>query len=384
MDSQQGLIPIGTTVVRERTGETMEEMYVNMGPQHPSTHGVLRLLLKLDGEVVTDCVPYLGYLHRCHEKIGENRSYTQIIPYTDRLDYLASMAMNFGYVLSVEKLLGQQVPERAEHMRVILAELQRIASHLLWLGTFGLDLGNFTIFIYCFREREMILDLFEAVSGQRLNYSFYRIGGMAMDLPDGWVEQCRDFLAWFKPRIPEYDALVTDNVIFQKRLQGIGAIDARTAVDYGLSGPMLRGSGLRWDLRRNDPYSIYDRFDFDVPVYDSCDVWARFLVRRQEMLESVKIVEQALDRLPPGEIMAKMPKTLKPPAGQLYARTESPRGEVGFYLISDGSPKPFRYKVRSPAFCNLSALHVMMRGGLVADAVAILGSVDIVLGEVDR
>jgi NADH-quinone oxidoreductase subunit D len=384
MDSQQGSTPIGTTVVRERTGETMEEMYVNMGPQHPSTHGVLRLMLKLDGEVVTDCVPYLGYLHRCHEKIGENRGYTQIIPYTDRLDYLASMAMNFGYVVSVEKIMGQQVPERAEHMRVILAELQRIASHLLWLGTFGLDLGNFTIFIYCFREREMILDLFESVSGQRLNYSFYRIGGMAMDLPDGWVEQCRDFLAWFKPRIPEYDALVTDNVMFQKRIQGIGAIDARTAVDYGLSGPMLRGSGLRWDLRRNDPYSIYDRFDFDIPVYDSCDVWARFLVRRQEMLESVKIVEQALDRLPPGEIMAKMPKTLKPPAGQLYARTESPRGELGFYLISDGSPKPFRYKVRSPAFCNLSALPVMMRGGLVADAVAILGSVDIVLGEVDR
>jgi NADH-quinone oxidoreductase subunit D len=287
-------------------------------------------------------------------------------------------------VVAVEKLMGQKVPERAEYMRIILAELQRIASHLLWLGTFGLDLGNFTIFIYCFREREMILDLFEAVSGQRLNYSFYRIGGMAMDFPDGWVEQCRAFLTWFKPRIPEYDALVTDNILFQKRLKGVGKIDAATAVDYGLSGPMLRGSGLKWDLRRNDPYSIYDRFAFDIPVFDDSDVWARFLVRRQEMLESVKIIEQALDQLPAGEILAKMSKTIKPPAGQVYARTESPRGELGFYLVSDGSPKPFRYKVRSPAFCNLSALHVMMRGSLVADAVAILGSVDIVLGEVDR
>jgi NADH-quinone oxidoreductase subunit D len=222
------------------------------------------------------------------------------------------------------------------------------------------------------------------VSGQRLNYSFYRIGGMALDFPDGWVEQCRAFLAWFAPRIPEYDALVTDNIIFRKRLQGIGKIDAATAVDYGLSGPMLRGSGIKWDLRRNDPYSIYDRFAFDIPVFDSCDVWARFLVRRQEMLESVKIIEQALDQLPAGDVLAKMPKTIRPPAGQLYARTESPRGELGFYLISDGSPKPFRYKVRSPAFCSLSALPVMMKGGLVADAVAILGSVDIVLGEIDR
>jgi len=384
MDREKTPISIGTTVLTERTGETMEEMYVNMGPQHPSTHGVLRLMLKLDGEVVTDCVPYIGYLHRCHEKIGENRSYQQIVPYTDRLDYLASMCMNFGYVLSVEKLMGVRVPERAEYLRVILAELQRIASHLVWLGTFGLDLGNFTIFIYCFREREMILDLFEAVSGQRLNYSFYRVGGVALDIPNNWVAECRAFLEWFKPRIPEYDALVTDNVLFRKRLQKIGAIDPVTAVDYGLSGPMLRSCGLRWDLRRNDPYSIYDRLDFEIPVFETCDAWARFLVRRQEMLESVKIIEQALAQLPPGDVMAKMPKTLKPPAGQVYARTESPRGELGFYLVSDGSPKPYRYKVRSPAFCNLSALPVMLKGSLVADAVAILGSVDIVLGEVDR
>jgi NADH-quinone oxidoreductase subunit D len=368
----------------ERTGETMEEMYVNMGPQHPSTHGVLRLLLKLDGEYITDCTPYVGYLHRCHEKIGENRNYTQVIPYTDRLDYIASMSMNFGYVTTVERLMGQQIPERAEYMRVILAELQRIASHLVWLGTFGLDLGNFTIFIYCFREREMILDLFEAVSGQRLNYSFYRIGGMPMDFPSTWVGDCRAFLDWFEQRLPEYDALMTDNILFQKRVQGVGILDPKVAVNYALSGPMIRGCGIKWDIRRNDPYSVYDRFEFEIPAFDTCDVWARYMVRRREMAESARIVRQALAQLPAGDIMAKMPKNIKPPAGQIYCRTESPRGELGFYLISDGSVKPYRYKVRSPAFVNLSAIHEMLKGCLVADIVAVLGSVDIVLGEVDR
>ena len=377
-------IPIGTTAVMERTGETMEEMYVNMGPQHPSTHGVLRLMLKLDGEYIIDCIPYIGYLHRCHEKIGENRNYTQVIPYTDRLDYLASMSMNFGYVLAIERLMGQKIPERAEYMRVILAELQRIASHLIWLGTFGLDLGNFTIFMYCFREREMVLDLFESVTGQRLNYSFFRIGGMPMDFPDTFLTDCQAFLAWFKQRLPEYDAIMTDNVLFQKRVQGVGILTPEMAVDYAVSGPMLRGSGITWDLRKNDPYSIYDRFDFAIPVYDTCDVWARYLVRRKEMEESVKIVEQAMAQLPPGEVMAKMPKTIKPPAGQIYSRNESPRGEIGFYIISDGSPKPYRYKVRSPAYVNLSALPEMLRGCLIADCVAVLGSVDIVLGEIDR
>jgi len=377
-------IPMGTTAVMERTGETMEEMYINMGPQHPSTHGVLRLLLKLDGEIITDCVPFVGYLHRCHEKIGENRTYTQIIPYTDRLDYLASMSMNFGYVLTIERLVGQKIPERAEYLRVIMAELQRIASHLLWLGTFGLDLGNFTIFIYCFREREMILDLFEAVSGQRLNYCFYRIGGMPMDLPGNWISDCRAFLDWFKDRLPEYDAIMTDNVIFQKRAQGVGILKPEVAIAYAASGPMLRGSGITWDLRRNDPYSIYDRFEFEIPTFEGCDVWGRYMVRRREMAESARIVEQALAQLPDGEIMAKMPKNLKPPAGQVYCRTETPRGELGFYVISDGSTKPYRYKVRSPAFVNLSALPEMLRGCLVADLVAVLGSVDIVLGEIDR
>ncbi|WP_337287470.1 NADH-quinone oxidoreductase subunit D [Candidatus Methylomirabilis sp.] len=370
--------------IAEPSHETMEEMYVNMGPQHPSTHGVLRLLLKLDGEVVTEVVPYIGYLHRCHEKIGENRIYTQIIPYTDRLDYLASMYNNWGFVLTMERHLGIAVPERAEYMRVILGELQRIASHLIWLGTFGLDLGNFTIFLYCFREREKILDLFESVCGQRLNYAFYRIGGMPLDLPDSFVADCKAFLEWFKPRLPEYDAVMTDNIIFQKRVQGLGILDPKTAINYAISGPVLRGSGVKWDLRRNDPYSIYDRFEFDIPVGTSGDVWDRYMVRRIEMEESVKIIEQALQGLPSGEIIAKMPKKLKPPVGDIYSRVETPRGELGFYIVSDGSEKPYRYKVRSPTFVNLSVLPVVGTGCLVADLVAILGSFDIVLGEVDR
>ena len=370
----------------ERTWETMEELWVNMGPQHPSTHGVFRMLMKLDGELVVDVVPYIGYLHRCHEKIGENRSYIQIIPYTDRLDYLASMYNNWGYCLAVERRYGGEihVPERAEYLRVILGELQRIASHLIWLGTFGLDLGNFTIFMYCFREREMILDLFEAVSGQRLNYNFYRFGGLALDLPEGWVVDCKAFLEWFKPRLPEYDRLTTDNVIWQRRTQGIGILSQEDAIRYAVSGPMLRGSGIKWDLRRNDPYSIYDRFEFEIPVGERGDVWDRFWVRRREMEESVRIVEQALAQLPPGPIQGKVPKKIRPPAGDIYSRVESPRGELGFYLVSDGSEKPYRYRVRSPAFVNLSALPVMLPGCLVADCVAVLGSIDIVLGEVDR
>ena len=355
----------------ERMTEKMEELWVNMGPQHPSTHGVLRLLLKLDQEVVLECIPYIGYMHRCHEKIGENRAYLQIIPYTDRLDYLASMYNNWGYVLAVEKLFGEQiqVPERAQYIRVILGEL---------------DLGNFTIFRFCFRVREMILDLFEAVSGQRLNYAFYRPGGVALDLPEGWVADCKAFLEWLKPRLKEYDAITTDNVIWQKRTQGVGVLSPELALSCGASGPMLRGAGGRWDLRRNDPYGIYDRFEFEVPVGERGDVWDRFWVRRQELEESVRIVEQALEQLPPGSVQGKVPKKLAPPPGEVYERVESPRGELGFYLVSDGSTKPYRYKVRAPDFVNLSTLPSIVPGYLVADVVAILGSVDIVLGSVDR
>ena len=370
--------------VKERTAESMEEMWVNMGPQHPSTHGVLRLLIKLDGEVVRECIPYMGYMHRCHEKIGENRAYVQIIPYTDRLDYLSSMYNNWAYCLACERLMGIQIPERAEYLRVIIGELQRIASHLIWLGTFGLDLGNFTLFMWCFREREMILDLFEAVSGQRLNYSFMRIGGLALDVPEGWLGDVKAFLQWLKPRLPEYDRLSTDNIIWQKRIQGVGILTPEDAVSYACSGPMLRGSGIRWDLRKNDPYGIYDRFEFDIPVGTSGDVWDRFWVRRQEMDQSVRIVEQALKDIPPGPVLAPVAKKLRAPVGDIYSRVESPRGELGDYIIADGSEKPYRYKVRAPTFVNLSALPVMLPGYLVADAVAVLGSVDIVLCEVDR
>ena len=370
--------------VKERTAESMEEMWVNMGPQHHSTHGVLRLLIKLDGEVVRECIPYMGYMHRCHEKIGENRAYVQIIPYTDRLDYLSSMYNNWGYCLACERLMGITIPERAEYLRVLIGELQRIASHLIWMGTFGLDLGNFTIFMWCFREREMILDLFEAVSGQRLNYSFMRIGGLALDVPEGWLGDVKSFLQWFKPRLPEYDRLTTDNVIWQKRIQGVGILKPEDAVSYACSGPMLRGSGIRWDLRKNDPYGIYDRFEFDIPVGTSVDVWDRFWVRRQEMDQSVRIVEQALRDIPPGPVLAPVAKKLRAPVGDIYSRVESPRGELGDYIVADGSEKPYRYKVRAPTFVNLSALPVMLPGYLVADAVAVLGSVDIVLCEVDR
>ena len=370
--------------VKQPTTESMEEMWVNMGPQHPSTHGVLRLLLKLDGEVVRECIPYLGYMHRCHEKIGENRAYVQIIPYTDRLDYLASMYNNWAYCLACERLMGIAIPERAEYLRVLIGELQRIASHLIWLGTFGLDLGNFTLFMWCFREREMILDLFEAVSGQRLNYSFMRIGGLALDVPEGWLADVKAFLAWFAPRLPEYDRLSTDNVIWQKRIEGVGVLTPDDAVSYACSGPVLRGSGIKWDLRKNDPYGIYDRFTFDIPVGTRGDVWDRFWVRRQEMDQSVRIVEQALKDIPPGPVLAPVTKKLRAPVGDIYSRVESPRGELGHHLVSDGSERPYRYKVRAPTFVNLSALPVMLPGYLVADAVAVLGSVDIVLCEVDR
>jgi NADH-quinone oxidoreductase subunit D len=370
--------------VQERAAETMEEMWVNMGPQHPSTHGVLRLLIKLDGEVVRECIPYMGYMHRCHEKIGENRAYVQIIPYTDRLDYLASMYNNWAYCLGCERLMGIQIPERAEYLRVIIGELQRIASHLIWLGTFGLDLGNFTLFMWCFREREMVLDLFEAISGQRLNYSFMRIGGLALDAPEGWLADVKSFLAWLKPRFVEYDRLSTDNVIWQKRIQGVGILTPEDAVSYAVSGPTLRGSGFRWDLRRDDPYGIYDRFAFDVPTGPSGDVWDRFWVRRLEMEESVKIVEQALKDIPPGPVLSPVAKKLRAPVGDIYSRVESPRGELGFYMVADGSERPYRYKVRAPTFVNLSALPVMLTGCLIADCVAVLGSIDIVLGEVDR
>lgn len=367
-----------------------DEMLLNMGPQHPSTHGVLRLVLRTDGEVVKEAIPHIGYLHRCFEKHAENVTYPQVIPYTDRMDYVGSMNNALGYVIAVEKLMGIKVPERAEYIRVIVAELNRIASHLLAFGTYGLDIGAFTPFMHAFRDREKILDLFEEASGARLLYNYPRIGGVARDVPPGWLEKTRAFIDYFEPKIKEYNDLLTFNKIFIERTANVGVLPLDLAISYGVTGPNLRGSGMKWDLRRNDPYSIYDRFEFDIPVGTGemgtvGDCWDRYWVRIREMGESIKIIRQALDQIPPGEVMAPEGlKAIKPPKGEVYVRTETPRGELGYYLISDGSQQPYRLKVRSPCFTAMSVFHEIARGGMIADMVAIVGSLDIVLGEIDR
>lgn len=367
-----------------------EEMVLNMGPQHPSTHGVLRLELVVDGEIVIDVIPHIGYLHRCFEKHSEAMAnYQQVIPYCDRMDYLASMNMDWAYALAVERLLGIKVPERVEYIRVIMAELQRIASHLIALGTYGLDVGAFTPFLLMFRDREMILDLFEMTCGARLLYNYIWIGGVSHDLPPEFVPRTREFCKYFRPNLKEFNDLLTYNEIFIRRTANVGILPADVAVAYACSGPMLRGSGVRWDLRRNDPYSIYDRFEFDVPVGKGevgtlGDCWDRFMVRVREMEQSLNIIEQALDKLPEGEVSSAIPKRIRPDAGDVYVRSESPRGEIGFYVVSDGTASPYRIKARSPAFVNLSVVPEICRGYMIADIVAIVGSVDIVLGEVDR
>ncbi len=362
-----------------------QEFSVNMGPQHPSTHGVLRLQLTLDGEVIVDCLPHIGYLHRNFEKICENRTYTQVIPYTDRLDYLGAMNNNFGYCLSVEKLMGIAVPERAEYIRVIMAELNRIASHLLGIGTFVQDLGAFgTPLLYCFREREKIMDIFEMTCGARLTYSYYRIGGVSADIPDGFIEKVKAFIEYFKPKLDDYRDLFTYNAIFLVRSRGIGILSKEKAIDYAISGPNLRGSGVKFDLRKDEPYSIYPRFNFDVPAGKNGDCWDRYKVRIEEMHQSLKIIEQAINNIPVGDFIAKVPKIIKPPEGEIYFRSESPRGELGFYLISDGTAKPYRLKCRAPSFVNLAVIPELVRGLKIADVIAVLGSLDIVLGEIDR
>ena len=362
-----------------------EAFEVSFGPQHPSTHGVLRLQLTLDGEEVVDCVPHIGYLHRDFEKICENRTYTQIIPYTDRLDYLGAMNNNFGYCLAVEKLMGAVVPERAEYIRVIIAELNRIASHLMAVGTFAQDLGAFgTPLLYCFRERERILDIFEEVCGARLTYNYYRIGGVSADIPQGFQQKVKDFISYLKPKLKEYDDLITYNAILLVRTKGIGVLTKEKALAYAITGPNLRASGVKFDLRKEEPYSIYPRFEFEVPTAASGDSWDRFKLRMEEMVQSLKIIEQAIDNIPAGDFIAKLPKILKAPAGEIYFRSESPRGELGFFLISDGSTKPYRLKCRAPSFSNLAVIPELVRGMKVADVIAILGSLDIVLGEIDR
>ncbi len=373
-----------------------EEMLINMGPQHPSTHGVLRLVLRTDGEMVLEAVPHIGYLHRCAEKIGENLPPYQYIPYTDRMDYLAGMNNNQAFAIAVERLCGIEVPPRAQALRVIFAEMNRIASHLVSLGTYGLDMGAFTPFLYCFREREMILDLFEAACGARLTYSYITVGGVHDDLPDGWVNRCREFRDYFEPKIDDYNNLLSFNHIFVKRTATVGVFSAEDAVAYGLSGPVLRASGLRWDLRKVLPYDGYETYDFEVPIGEPGgtgeiprgvvvgDCWSRYFVRVLEMVQSVRIVRQALNRLPDGPHEAKKMKNLKLPADEVYVEIENPRGQLGFYVQGDGSAIPARVKARGPSFCNLSITSKACRNVLLADVPAIIGSIDVVMGEVDR
>ncbi len=382
--------------VIETAGLRTEEMLINMGPQHPSTHGVLRLVLRTDGEMVLECTPHIGYLHRCAEKIGENVTPVQFIPITDRLDYLAAMNNNHAYSLAVEKLIGMEVPERARYIRVIMCELNRIASHLVSFGSYGLDMGAFTPFLYGFREREYILDLFEQACGARLTYSYLTIGGATHDLPPGWTERCAAFLDYFEPKIDEYNELLSFNQIFVKRTANVGVISATDAIAYGLTGPCLRGSGVKWDLRRCVPYEIYDRFEFEIPIgvpggSDGIprevvvgDSWSRYFVRIQEMRQSVRIVRQALQQLPAGEFRAKVPRVLKLPAGEVYLETEGARGQIGFLIVGDGKTVPARVKIRGPSFNNLSIAPRVCRNVLLADVAAIIGSIDVVMGEVDR
>jgi len=368
-----------------------EEMLVNMGPQHPSTHGVLRIVLRTDGEMVLEAVPHIGYLHRCAEKIGENLAPYQYIPYTDRMDYLAGMNNNLAYALAIEALCGLEVPPRAKIIRVIFAELNRIASHLVSMGAYGLDMGAFTPFLYAFREREMILDMFEAACGARLTYSYITIGGVTDDVPDRFIDVCREFLDYFEPKIAEYNNLLSFNHIFVKRTANVGVIPAELAINWGLSGPSLRGSGVKWDLRKVHPDCGYDDYEFDIPV--GCglkgttgDCWDRYFVRICEMEQSVRILRQALDRLAgtPGEVKHKAGKSVKLPEDEIYYEIENPRGQLGFFVQGDGSAIPYRVKARGPSFCNLSICNAIIRDCLLADVPAIVGSIDVVMGEVDR
>ncbi len=377
-----------------------EEMLVNMGPQHPSTHGVLRVVLRTDGELVLEAVPHIGYLHRCAEKIGENVAYFQYIPYTDRMDYLAGMNENWAFCRAAEKLADIELPRRAEFIRVIICELNRIASHLVSFGTYGLDIGAFTPFLYAFREREYILDLFEMVCGARLTYSYLTVGGSVHDLPDGFEDKLREFLDYFEPKVKEYNDLLSYNQIFVKRTANVGVIPPDMCKAYALTGPVVRGSGLPFDLRRDKPYSVYPELEFDIcvgkgEVGQLGDCWDRYIVRMHEMIQCVKIIRQCLDMIPPraatatdpvGGYRAKIPRNFKPDPGEIYLETENPRGTLGFFLESQGGPIPYRCKARAATFCNLSVLPAVVQANstLLADMPAIIGSIDIVMGQVDR
>jgi NADH-quinone oxidoreductase subunit D len=386
-----------------------QTMVLNMGPQHPSTHGVLRLLLEIDGETIVRVMPDIGYLHTGIEKTTEAKFYQQVVPLTDRIDYLCPMTNNLAYCLAVEKLLGLELPPRAQWMRVLLNELTRLNSHLVWLGTHALDIGAMTVFLYCFREREDLLRIFEMVSGQRMMTSYFRIGGLALDAPLGFFEKVKDFLDRFPANVDEYEGLLTNNPIWINRLKGVAHLSKEDAIALGATGPTARASGIDWDLRRDMPYSSYEKFQFNVPVSNGCDVWARYVVRVQELRESHKIAVQALEGMPEGPTKADAPKVVLPdrekmktqmealiyhfkivtegftvPAGEVYHAVESPRGEMGYYVVSDGTAKPYRVHMRSPSFANLQLLKTMTEGRLIADVVAAIGSIDIVLGDCDR
>ena len=362
-----------------------EPFVLNIGPQHPSTHGVFRMRTTLDGEVIVDMEPVFGYLHRGIEKLAEERTYTGIIPLTDRLDYLSSMNNNLAYVIAVEKLTGIKVPERAEYLRVIMVELQRIASHLIAVGAFLNDCGAFmTPIVYMFRERERILDLFDMVCGQRLTYNYMRFGGVSQDIPDEFLPALDKFLRVMPGWLDEYDQLLAQNEILLARSKGVGILSREVAINTSASGPVLRASGVKWDIRRADPYSIYDRFEFDIPTGTAGDCYDRYWVRMQEMRQSLRIIEQARKQIPRGEVQAKVPHLIHPPVGEAYGRIEAPKGELGFYLVSDDSIAPYRCHIRAPSLLNLTALREMVIGWKVADAIIIFGSIDVCMGEVDR
>ncbi len=387
-----------------------KELTLNMGPQHPATHGVLRLVLDLEGENVVKCTPYVGYLHRGVEKLSEHRNYLQIIPLTDRLDYVASMANNIGYCVAVERLFAIEVPERTEYIRTIVAEMTRISNHLLWLATHALDIGAMTVFLYCFREREKILDLFERLCGARLTVSYTRIGGLKNDVDDKWLEDVYQFTKEFPMRVEQYETLIDKNRIWLRRTKGIGVISAEEAINWGLSGPTLRGSGVPYDIRKFMPYGVYDKVDWEVAVGKNGDVYDRYRVRMDEFRQANSIIRQCIEKIPQGPIMANAPKFILPPkdkvlsdmehlihqfvlitkgpqtapGGEIYVATEVPKGELGFYIVSDGTGKPYRMRIRSPSFVHISVLPKLCEGSFIADVIANIGSIDIVLGECDR
>jgi NADH-quinone oxidoreductase subunit D len=402
---------IGTPIIEVPVAEGArgQHMVLNMGPQHPSTHGVLRLVVELDGEIVVRLYPEIGYLHTGIEKTCEAKFYQQVVPLTDRIDYLSPMANNLCYCLAVEKLLGLEIPAKAQWLRVLLSELTRLNSHLVWLGTHAMDVGALTVFLYTFREREEILRIVEGLSGQRMMTSYIRIGGLALEPPLDFFDRVQGFIRTFPEKIDEYSDLLTGNPIFRNRLKGVGYLSAANAVALGVTGPSMRASGVDFDLRRDMPYSGYEKFPFNVPVSTDCDCWARYEVRLLEMRESVNIIQQALDGMPEGEIKADAPKIVLPdrekmktqmealihhfkivtegftvPAGEVYQCIESPRGQMGYYVVSDGTAKPYRVHMRNPTFATLQALETMCKGRMLADVVAVIGSIDIVLGEIDR